>query len=103
MFTEFFPELADFVHTCRLEHESFYYGGSALISVHETQRARFRETMAYVRSQSPFYAKHLRDLPTDLTPGGPGWTRVPFTTKDNLRAAGDDILSKPIDEAWIYY
>ncbi|KPW08469.1 hypothetical protein ALO90_200160 [Pseudomonas amygdali pv. aesculi] len=66
------------------------------------QQQQLRKVVDHVKRTSPFYGKHLAQfeahtLTLDDLP------RLPFTTKDDLREAGFDILSGPLEEAIFYY
>jgi phenylacetate-CoA ligase len=65
-----------------------------------------RHTLAHVVAGSEFYRQHLsvalqRHAVNDVT--FEIFAELPFTTKDDLREHGFAVLSKPINEAWIFY
>jgi phenylacetate-CoA ligase len=65
----------------------------------------FAETVRYARENSPFYRDHLArvdpDGIQDLT--ADELARIPFTTKQDLRAAMFDIVSGPLGDSRIFY
>lgn len=105
MFTVFHPELAELTQSLRDLHADFFTGGWTVARQHEHQQAGLRKTLAYVRSNSPFYRKHFAEfttpelsrLPLEMLPA------LPFTTKDDLRRAQLEMLSSPMSDAWIFY
>ncbi|MDH6225227.1 AMP-binding protein [Streptomyces sp. MJP52] len=63
---------------------------------------QLRTVVALAQQGSPFYARHLAGVRADgLTLEG--LRQLPFTTKDDLRTAMHDILSRDLDEACFYY
>lgn len=63
---------------------------------------RLRTVVALAQKGSPFYGRRLAGVDADgLTLEN--LTRLPFTTKDDLRTAMHDILSRDLDEACFYY
>lgn len=105
MFTVFNEELAAVARRFRDEHREFAAGGWDADRLEAHRVAALRSTVAYTRANSPFYRERLAHVdPADITSSsGAAWTSVPFTTKDDLRAAQHDILSRPLSEAWIFY
>ncbi|HVB43981.1 MAG TPA: hypothetical protein VNF47_14935 [Streptosporangiaceae bacterium] len=102
MFTLFDEEIAHVGRELRDRFASFTAGEWPDAELAEYQTLRLRETVAYVQQNSPFYRRHLAgleaaDLTLDSLPG------VPFTTKDDLRGAMSEVLSRPIPRAWIFY
>ncbi|MGC7102840.1 phenylacetate--CoA ligase family protein [Amycolatopsis lurida] len=70
------------------------------------QLTQLRDTISHVVAGSSFYRRHLgpalagrpvHELDLDSI------QRLPFTTKDDLRAHGLDVLSRPVSSAWIFY
>ncbi|WP_306317846.1 MULTISPECIES: phenylacetate--CoA ligase family protein [unclassified Streptomyces] len=83
-------------------HSSYAAGELTEEAWREWAREQLRRVVALTQEGSPFYAKHLagvdpRSLTLDDLPG------LPFTTKDDLRAARYDILSRDLDEACFFY
>ncbi|MGK4584923.1 phenylacetate--CoA ligase family protein [Kitasatospora sp. HPMI-4] len=75
---------------------------SAELAAH--QLAAFNATLAHVRADSPFYRSHLAAAPEALTDlSAESLATLPFTTKDDLRRAQQDVLSRPLSKAWIFY
>jgi phenylacetate-CoA ligase len=105
MFTIYRPELAEPAVELRDRHRSFLAGEWDARRVAEYQLSRLRATLAYVKQNSPFY----RDRLASLDPAGfaavdeQSLARIPFTTKDDLRNAQRDMLSRPLSDAWIFY
>ncbi|MFD6315820.1 phenylacetate--CoA ligase family protein [Streptomyces nigra] len=64
----------------------------------------FGATLDHVRENSPFYQRHLAKAPARLASlSAEDLAAFPFTTKDDLRAAQQDVLSRPLSKAWIFY
>src|SRR6185312_2842913 len=105
MFTIYRPELAAPALELRDWHRSFLAGEWDARRLAEHQLDRLRATLAYVRQNSPFYRERLADLdPAALHAVDEATlSRIPFTTKDDLRAAQRDLLSRPLSDAWIFY
>lgn len=63
---------------------------------------QLREVIGHVKRFSPFYSRHLAQVDErSLTLND--LASVPFTTKDDLREAGFDILSGPLEDSIFYY
>lgn len=104
MYTLFRPELDVYARETLSRHMSYERGEWSLQSLHNHQTAGLRATLAHVLKGSPFYRAQLsacvgvdqefelEDLP-----------QIPLTTKDDLRAQGIAMLSRPITDAWIFY
>lgn len=105
MFTIHRPELAPAAAALRDQHAELLAGRWSATRLAEHQTALFRDTLRYVQEKSPYYRKHLGGLdPDNIDPHRPeSLAVVPFTTKEDLRAAQRDILAKPLSEAWIFY
>lgn len=105
MFTLFDEELARTGREIVARYRSYTAGGwtDADVAAHQTEQ--LRATLEYVARRSPFYRRHLAGLdPTSVTGVDPDQlAAIPFTTKDDLRRAQYDILSRPLPEAWICY
>ncbi len=105
MFTVLRPEFAELTRSLHEQHTAFLGGewDDQRLAAHQLER--FRATLSYVESRSPFYGKRLAGVDfagiDALTPEK--LDRVPFTTKDDLRSAQLDILSRKMSEAWIFY
>ncbi|MCQ8835992.1 phenylacetate--CoA ligase family protein [Streptomyces antimycoticus] len=105
MFTHYDPESAALTVELHDQFKAFIAGqwDAAKLAAHQTDR--LREVVAYARANSPFYRRHLAAL-TDEEISGlriDGLSRLPFTTKDHLRKAQFDVLSRPVSEAWTFY
>lgn len=56
------------------------------------QLMRLRASVAHARARSPFYRERLADLPAEPIAGLGDLARLPFTTADDLREHGQDLL-----------
>ncbi|MFD1546311.1 phenylacetate--CoA ligase family protein [Nonomuraea guangzhouensis] len=98
MFTVYHPELADLARSLSEQHRDLLAGRWDADRLAEHQAERLRATLAYAGRRSPFYRARLDGLAE-----GDDFASVPFTTKQDLRDAGMDMLSRPMHEAWIFY
>ena len=105
MFTVFHPEFAEMVRELHGQHVDFRHGKWDDDGMDRHQLERFRATLAYVRERSPFYRERLEFVdPARIDSLSPeALADVPFTTKDDLRIAQFDMLSRPMSDAWIFY
>lgn len=105
MFTIYRPELAAPALELRDWHRSFLAGEWDARRLAEHQLDRLRATLTYVQQNSPFYRERLAGLdPSALQAvDEAALSRIPFTTKDDLRSAQRDLLSRPLSDAWIFY
>ena len=105
MFTLFNEELDRAARRIVAEHQAFDAGRISADRLAELQMERLRESVRYAREHSPYYASTLAGLSPDEIAGLTPRTLadLPFTTKDDLRAAMFRMLAKPVSEAWIYY
>ncbi|MFE2070716.1 phenylacetate--CoA ligase family protein [Streptomyces sp. NPDC059467] len=105
MFTVFNEELAKEAREIRDRHQAFAAGRWTDAELADHQLRAFRRTVAYVKANSPFYARHLAAIdPDSVTAATPGQlASVPFTTKDDLRREFENVLSLPLSKAWIFY
>ncbi|OKI13338.1 phenylacetate--CoA ligase family protein [Streptomyces sp. CB03911] len=105
MFTVFNEELARTAREIRDRQLSFAAGEWSDQQLTEYQLTELRATVAYVKKNSPFYARHLADVdPAQITSLDPEQlAAVPFTTKDDLRREFEAVLSLPLSKAWIFY
>ncbi|WP_457033522.1 phenylacetate--CoA ligase family protein [Kitasatospora sp. P5_F3] len=105
MFTIFDDSLDAFARRTVADHRGFAAGDWSNDRLERYRTDAVRRTVRYVADHSPFYARHLSALPAEhldrLTPAE--LARLPFTTKDDLRDHGFDLLSRPVSEAWIFY
>ncbi|GAU65723.1 hypothetical protein SSP35_02_00900 [Streptomyces sp. NBRC 110611] len=105
MFTQYDQESAALTQELRDQFATFIAGkwdARALVS-HQTEK--LRSVVAYARARSPFYRERLAGL-TDTAVSAltlDGLRSLPFTTKDDLRTAQFDILSRPVSDAWVFY
>jgi phenylacetate-CoA ligase len=105
MFTIFDAELDCFARHVLAEQRAFENGDIPPEALHTLQWERLRETVRYVRDRSPFYHERLAWLrDSDIAElNQETLSALPFTTKDDLRHNLSGILSRPIDEAWVFY
>ena len=100
------PELERFARETISRHLAFERGewNSTSLALH--QATQVENTLSHVMAGSPFYQQHLsaalKDLPADRVILDSLET-LPFTTKDDLREYGLEVLSKPVSSAWIFY
>lgn len=66
------------------------------------QTSALRTVLSHVSEKSPFYRRHLDGVDIDVKSLA-DLTRIPFTTKDDLREALHDMLSGSIGEAQFYF
>lgn len=105
MFTQYDPESATLTKELRDLFDEFGEGrwdAEALVS-HQTRR--LREVLAHVSVHSPFYRDRLAGFSGRAVSemGIDDLRTLPFTTKEDLRKAQFDILSRPVSDAWIFY
>ncbi|MFC7386593.1 phenylacetate--CoA ligase family protein [Sphaerisporangium rhizosphaerae] len=98
MFTIHHPELDEMARSLRDLHREFLAGewDEARVAAHQARL--LRQTISYVKERSPFYRARLDGAAEDDDLGS-----LPFTTKQDLRDAQFDMLSRPMHEAWIFY
>jgi phenylacetate-CoA ligase len=102
MFTLFNPELAAAGQLLRERYESFSAGGWSAADLGAYQLAQLRATVRYVQRNSDFYQRRLAGVRADeLTPAS--LSRVPFTTKQDMRQAMSGMTSRALSDAWIFY
>jgi phenylacetate-CoA ligase len=105
MFTVFDEKLAVAAREIRDRHQAYANGGWDAATLGAHQLAQLRRTIEYVSQNSPFYRRHLADVAlarlVDLDSAR--LAEIPFTTKDDMRSAQHDLLSRPLSRAWIYY
>lgn len=105
MFTIFNEDLVPVARQLRDQHRAFAAGELPPGGLAGHQLDGLRATLAYVKQNSPFYREHLAGIDPSAIASTDGreWSAVPFTTKDDLRAAQYGILSRPLSKAWIFY
>lgn len=105
MFTVFNEELDRIARDIRDRHFAYMRKETSEAELAAWQLEQFRRSVAYVKENSPFYRRHLADVaPESITALTPEQlATVPFTTKDDLRSAFEDMLSQPFNKAWIFY
>ncbi|MEV6951763.1 phenylacetate--CoA ligase family protein [Streptomyces sp. NPDC051183] len=105
MYTVYRPELAEIAGTLRDQHRSFLAGEWDAERVDAHQAALARQTVRYVKQNSPFYREHLAAVDPDriVRLDEETLAGIPFTTKEDLRSAQQAMLSRPLSDAWIFY
>lgn len=105
MFTQYDPESAALTEELRDRFDAFLAGqwDAGALAAHQT--AKLREVVAYARANSPFYRERLAGLSDRALAAlrGDDPRGLPFTTKDDLRKAQFDMLSRPVSDAWVFY
>lgn len=96
---EFRREAEDFVAL----YDRYSAGSWSERELAEYQAHELGRTVSYVRERSPFYSRHLSDLPVGVPRSPAEIGQLPFTTKDDLRTHLDAVPSLPLGECWIYY
>jgi phenylacetate-CoA ligase len=105
MFTLFDDELAKVGSGIVERHRSYLAGEWSAAELAAYQAVELRATLAYARERSPFYRRQLAGVDLDAVAADPvtGLATVPFTTKNDLRRELDNVLCRPLSEAWIFY
>lgn len=104
MYTIFSPELDQYARETVSRHVSFERGEWSERSLLLHQQSELRKTLQHVLTGSPFYSTHLNQHISsveDVTLNDV--EQLPFTTKDDLRAYGTDMLSRQVSDGWVYY
>lgn len=105
MFTQYDPESAAMTNELRGLFDEFGRGTWDADALESFQTGRLRKVLAHVRAGSPFYRERLAGMPeeavSELRVGD--LRSLPFTTKEDLRKAQFDILSRPVHDAWVFY
>lgn len=106
MYELFDPELEKFSRETLSRHLAFERAEWNAASIEMHQMSQLRKTLSHVMEGSPFYQRHLSNtlanVPIDEIDLD-SLESLPFTTKDDLREHGMDVLSKPVSSAWIFY
>ena len=105
MFTIFRPDLNAFACETIAEQRRLHRGDFSPVDLYDLQMRRAADTIRYVRAHSPFYRDRLGDVsvPEASPVSAEQIAAMPFTTKDDLRSAMFDVLSQPLDRAWVFY
>ncbi|WP_340375330.1 AMP-binding protein [Streptomyces sp. SS7] len=105
MFTQYDPESAALTAGLRDQFAEFMAGEWDAEKLAGHQNRKLRETVEYVRVNSPFYRRKLAGITEEQVSAlrVDDLRSIPFTTKDDLRKAQFDILSQPVSKAWIFY
>lgn len=105
MFTQYDPESAALTEELRDKFDAFIAGKWSAVQLAAHQTDKLREVVAYARANSPFYRERLAGLSDEAIAGLriKDLPSLPFTTKDDLRSAQFDILSRPVSDAWVFY
>ncbi|MFE7134897.1 phenylacetate--CoA ligase family protein [Streptomyces sp. NPDC057638] len=92
----------DFLRAYGRVSRAFYDGSLTPGALGRWRAGRLARVLEHVRARSPFYRRHLAGV--DLAAVTPGdLSRLPFTTKEDLRREMFGVLSGPLSEARIYY
>ena len=105
MYALFKPELLDLARAVYQQQADFEAGGIDESALKELQLDRLKEVVRYVKAGSAFYKTHLSSVPDDSI-DSLSWehfSRLPFTSKNDLREAGHDLAAAPLNKAWVYY
>jgi phenylacetate-CoA ligase len=105
MLSAFRPDLDVFARGVLADYRRYCSGGWTDAELARHRRDGLRDTLRYVRAHSPYFARHLDalndraidDFELDQLED------LPFTTKDDLRRHGFDVLSRPVEDASFYY
>ncbi|MFJ4650064.1 phenylacetate--CoA ligase family protein [Nocardia sp. NPDC088792] len=105
MYTIFDEELDRAARTIRDRHRAYTAGAIADEELTALRLEAFRNVVAYAKTHSPFYQRHLADVePGAITSLEPQeLRRLPFTTKEHLRNEHYAISSLPLHRAWVLY
>ncbi|USX56280.1 phenylacetate--CoA ligase family protein [Lentzea sp. HUAS12] len=89
----------------REQFDTFTAGKWDQATLESHQTRKLRDTVAHVRHNSPFYRERLAGLTPEAIAAltVDDLADLPFTTKEDLRNAQFDILSRPVSEAWVFY
>src|SRR5664280_2791867 len=105
MFTVFDPELHRFAQRVLAEQRAFDNSDLDAETLDRLRWERLRETLCYTRERSPFYRERLAQLCEDdmAELDRDTFSSLPFTTKEDLRRHQFGILSRPVEDAWVFY
>ncbi|MDJ0461617.1 AMP-binding protein [Streptomyces sp. H27-C3] len=93
---------ADFAARYLELHQAFYDRTLTEQALDDWRASQLRTVLDQVRTGSPFYARHLKDVDLGaVTPDG--LEALPFTTKAQLREEMLDVLSRPLTDALFFY
>ena len=93
---------AEFAERYLAVHRAFYARTLTGADHAAWRAAQLRAVLDQVSAGSPFYAQHLKGV--DLSTATPqDLTALPFTTKNDLRSAMLDVLSRPLGDAVFFY
>ncbi|MBI3381923.1 MAG: phenylacetate--CoA ligase family protein [Aquabacterium sp.] len=81
---------------------SYRRGGLTLAQLNDWKAHQLRQVLAHVQARSPFYARQLAGVDIG-TIGLNTMSRLPFTTKDDLRIQMGNMLSGTYRDAAFYY
>lgn len=83
-------------------HHAYWNDSLSDITLAAWHQEKLREVVGHVKQFSPFYARRLAQIDErSLTLND--LSTLPFTTKDDLREAGFEILSGPLEDSIFYY
>ncbi|WP_433192166.1 phenylacetate--CoA ligase family protein [Nocardia sp. CA-107356] len=105
MFTQYDQESAVLTSMLRDQFSAYLAGEWDAEKLAVYQTGKLRDVVAYARANSPFYRDRLAGFTDDHIAALriDTLSQLPFTTKDDLRQAQFDILSRPISDAWVFY
>lgn len=105
MYALFKPELLELAQTVYHEHALFERDGLAVEALQQLQLERVKRILSRVASQSEFYRKALSFLSPSAIEAldWQAFRKLPFTTKEDLRDAGQAMAAAPVSKAWVYY
>ena len=72
-------------------------------TLHRRRLAALQSVLQYSRQGSEFYAKRLHDIDLQCPDLDKLIQSLPFTTKTDLREAGNQLCSARLEQAWVYY
>jgi phenylacetate-CoA ligase len=83
-------------------HHAYWNDSLSDIALTAWHQEKLREVVGHVKQSSPFYARHLAEI-DERSLALNDLSTLPFTTKDDLREAGFEILSGPLEDSIFYY
>jgi len=105
MYAIFKEEALALAQTVYADHVRFEQGEWGEADLHAHRQRQLRKILQYVCEHSAFYRDHL-GKPSQAAVSQAediDITQLPFTTKEDLRAHGWDMVSAPLSDAWVYY
>jgi phenylacetate-CoA ligase len=96
------PRYRDFLDRYLAVHERYVRGALPAGDLEAWAQSQLRTVVALAKEGSPFYQERLRTVDA-ATLRLDQLASLPFTTKDDLRVAMMDMLSRDLDEACFFY